>query len=131
MDEPIRARVLFQEAFDFCKLHHPNGPDRKNPSGVEFGIVQIIALADFYNNAGDYETAVNVTRQGARWLDRRLAESAMWDGLADDREFDVAEYPREGFEPTRYHPLDINLRERLAVSRLRMRDWDEAEVRKL
>lgn len=130
MDDPKRARVIFQDAFNHCKKHSPQGPHR-NTEEPEFGVIQIIALADFYNNAGSYEQAIRTIRQGARWLDGRLVlveQSQNWDALPDDREFDVEEYPREGYEPTDFHPLDINLRERLAVSRLRLGEFQEAEV---
>ena len=127
MNEPIRARILFQEAFDYCKANNPGATE---PSGnAEFGLLQIIALADFYNNAGEYRTAVSVVRQGARWLDGRLSECGMWDDLADDREFDVEGGIRDNYMPSQIHTLDVNLRHRLAVSRLRLGELAEAEVR--
>lgn len=128
MNEPARARVLFQDAFDYCKANNPTGPDRESSGNAEFGLLQIIALTDFYNNAGDYRTAVNIVRQGARWLDGRLSEGDMWDGLTDDREFDVEGVTRDGYTPSQVHPLDVNLRQRLAVSRLRLGELIEAEV---
>jgi general transcription factor 3C polypeptide 3 (transcription factor C subunit 4) len=128
MNEPTRARILFQDAFDYCKANNPMGPDRETSGNAEFGLLQIIALADFYNNAGEYRTAVNVVRQGARWFDGRLSESGMWDSLADDREFDVEGVTRDGYPPSQIHRLDVNLRQRLAVSRLRLGELIEAEV---
>ena len=129
MNEPTRARILFQDAFDYCKANNPKGPDRETSGNAEFGLLQIIALTDFHNNAGEYQTAVNVVRQGARWLDGRLPESSLWDDFADDREFDVEGSIRDGYVPSQIHPLDVNLRQRLAVSRLRLGELVEAEVR--
>lgn len=72
------------------------------------------------------------------------SEAEGWDELEDDREFDVAEkgsdddesddgeddkvrFGRDGRR--RCYGLNVNLRERLAVARLRLGDLQEAEVR--
>lgn len=144
--DPERARRLFQETFDHSLRTKPKGPHRHRsplPGGVaEFGLLQIIALADFYNSStttippsasgeSQYQTAIHVIRRGARWVDGRLPESDAYDTLADDREFDLPGRRKDGYEPVEYHGLDVNLRERLAVARLRLGDSEESAVRPL
>lgn len=125
LDQVPRALTLYQEAFEFCKQTLPDGPEN---GGADFGMFQLIALADIYNNTGEYESAIKTIRQGARWLAGRLADSAMWDGLQDDREYDLPEHTRSDGDRSKHYPLDINLRERLAVSRLRLGHLEEAGV---
>ncbi|KAF8319099.1 TPR-like protein [Clavulina sp. PMI_390] len=127
LNEHRRAQTIFEEAFSYCKRTSPLGPS-KEKGALDFGVGQIVALVDFHNNAGDYDAAVKVARQGARWLDGRLAESDRWDPIRDDREFDVEDLPREGYKPLAYYPIDMNLRQRLAISRLRKGDIDEANM---
>lgn len=129
LDDAPKAAKLFQQAFDFYSKHQPEGPESEN----DFGARQIIALTDFYNNVNEYEKAISTIRRGARWLDSRFHESRSWDSVQDDREFDLPGYARDdgdGQGPAPgYHPLDINFRQRLAISRLRIGDIGEAQVR--
>ena len=132
LDEIPRATKLFQEAFDHYKHHQVNGPDPENAEN-EFGARHLIALADFYNNAKEYEKAIQTIRSGARWLNGRHVDGGVWDLAPDDREFDVEGYIREGMGendslPQGFHDLDINFRQRLAISRLKLGDLKEAEV---
>jgi hypothetical protein len=87
---------------------------------------------------GEYQSAVNIIRKGARWLEGRYTENDPLDLNAEDREFDVEGFAREGSASgnedavvkagSKTFHLDINLRERLAVSRLRLGDFVEAKV---
>ncbi|KAF8327415.1 uncharacterized protein EI90DRAFT_3127081 [Cantharellus anzutake] len=128
LDDAPRATRLFQDAFDFHTKRQPEGPHSEN----DFGTRQIIALTDFYNNVNEYEKAIFTIRRGARWLDGRFHESPMWDPVQDDREFDLPGYARDegisrGPGPGCY-PLDINFRQRLAISRLKIGDFGEAQM---
>jgi general transcription factor 3C polypeptide 3 (transcription factor C subunit 4) len=87
----------------------------------------IVTLTDMLLAAEDLEEGLSVVKRGQRWVQGRGAEK-MWDDFEDDREFDPPGYIRsdEEFAP---HPLEIDLRHRLAIIRLRLGNDDEAIVR--
>jgi len=96
--------------------------------------MEVLVLADLYNTLWEYERAIGVIRGGIRWLQGRR-EQGYWERCRDDREFDLLEgeggvWRAQGpgdMPPGRY-PLDINARHRLAVSRIKMGDIEEAKV---
>ena len=79
----------------------------------------VIALVDILTTVEKLEEAVEVVRKGQRWLQGRV-EQKYWDTFEDDRE-----YAPEGEEG---HELDIGLRHRLALLRLRLGNDEEAFV---
>jgi general transcription factor 3C polypeptide 3 (transcription factor C subunit 4) len=131
-DLPRVAR-LYQEAFDHYQVLTPSGTVEDSPSS--FGSRHIIALADFYNSLAQHEKAINTIRAGARWLDGRRADS-FWDAVTDDREFSAERLVGESLgensmsqPPPGEHPLDPNMRHRLAIARLRLGHLTEGKVR--
>ncbi|KDQ11782.1 hypothetical protein BOTBODRAFT_113883 [Botryobasidium botryosum FD-172 SS1] len=133
LNEIPRIIKIYQDAFDYHRQTQPQ-PNLE----TSFGIRQIIALADFYNSINEPEMAIKTIRAGARWLDGR-SEERFWDAVSDDREFDVEGYIRQAAEGTEnpgqesvragvINPLDINMRHRLAIARLKLREFEEGKM---
>ena len=138
---------ILQSAFDHFRTKYPHGPpsvpvlDRdvdpslQNDVEVPFRDVHIVALADYYLLLQYHDKAILTIRNGARWLQGRRMEMH-WEGLPDDREFDVDPGMRKddgllsGGPGARsgMHPLDVNMRHRLARARIKMGDHDEGKV---
>jgi general transcription factor 3C polypeptide 3 (transcription factor C subunit 4) len=78
----------------------------------------------------DLEEALVVIRRGQRWLQGRRDQRS-WDAFEDDREYDPPGFSREeeeGEAEFESHPLEIPLRNRLALLRLRLGNDEEASV---
>ncbi|KAJ7211351.1 hypothetical protein GGX14DRAFT_624389 [Mycena pura] len=126
--------TLFKAAFEHYQKtcpagHGPHPTTHKDEPGGGFGHLEILVLADLYNTTGDYGRAIDVIRQGCRWLQGR-AEQRYWDICDDDREYDVVEFKRSvdsGPQPGMF-PLDANARHRLAISRIKMGEIEEAKL---
>ncbi|KAJ7741412.1 hypothetical protein DFH07DRAFT_837995 [Mycena maculata] len=126
--------ALFQAAFEHYQKTYPSGHGHdpaKNGDvpGGGFGLLEILVLADLHNTAGDHDRAIDVIRQGCRWLQGR-AEHRYWDMCDDDREYDKVEFGRtveSGPQPGMF-PLDVNARHRLAVARIKMGEVEEAKL---
>ncbi|KAJ7512667.1 TPR-like protein [Mycena galericulata] len=126
--------TLFQAAFEHYQKTFPSGrghdpATNQDVAGGGFGHLEILMLADLYNTAGDHNRAVDVIRQGCRWLQGR-AEHRYWDMCDDDREYDLAEFNRnvESEPQPGMFPLDVNARHRLAVARIKMGEIEEAKL---
>ncbi|KAI6048063.1 hypothetical protein EDC04DRAFT_2556141 [Pisolithus marmoratus] len=100
---------------------------------MEFGLMEILVLADLYNTMNQYSRAIQTVRRGWRWLQGRAVQK-FWDVCEDDREYDPP--PEEGgvtiqrygdVQPG-YYPLDVNARHRLAVSRIKIGDLGEGKM---
>ncbi|KAF7344575.1 hypothetical protein MSAN_01939600 [Mycena sanguinolenta] len=126
--------TLFQGAFEHYQKVYPSGHGQ-NPTtngdvpGGGFGYLEILVLADLYNTTGDYGRAIDVIRQGCRWLQGR-AEQRYWDMCDDDREYDLPNFEREvesDIQPGRF-PLDVNSRHRLTIARIKMGEIQEAQL---
>jgi len=144
---------ILQNAFDYFRTKYPHGPpsaplrDRdvdwalqalsQSQDDVEapFRDVHIVALADYYLHLHYYDKAILTIRNGARWLQGRRME-IHWEGLPDDREFNLDPGLRKGDgllsggpgAGSGMHPLDVNMRHRLARARIKMGDHDEGKV---
>lgn len=129
---------LFEDAFAHHQQLYPTGtppsrPDGSPPTaGGGFDEFHIYVLADLYNTMGDYDKAIHTIRAGVRWLQGR-ADQKMWNGVSDDREYDLEGTERpseEGAEavPSGHYKLDINARHRLAIARLKLGETAEAKV---
>ncbi|KAJ7266948.1 hypothetical protein B0H12DRAFT_140673 [Mycena haematopus] len=126
--------TLFQGAFEHYQKTYPSGHGH-NPTtngdvaGGGFGHLEILVLADLYNTTGDYHRAIDVIRQGCRWLQGR-AEHRYWDMCDDDREYDPPNFQRtaESTPQSGMFPLDINSRHRLTVARIKMGETEEARL---
>jgi general transcription factor 3C polypeptide 3 (transcription factor C subunit 4) len=109
------------------------GPnDTASPENNTMTLENVINLADLLLQLDELEEAVVVIRRGQRWLQGRNNER-QWDVQEDDREFDPEGLVREGEggeeeEGVAIHPLDVNLRQRLALVRLRLGHDIEANV---
>ncbi|OCF58798.1 hypothetical protein L486_03288 [Kwoniella mangroviensis CBS 10435] len=96
-------------------------------------IERVIDLVDDFMILDDLDQALEVVRKGQRWLQGRKGQKN-WDNYdKEDREYDPPQTPRynpetkemednEGFE------LDVQLRHRLALIRLRLGDHEEAMI---
>jgi general transcription factor 3C polypeptide 3 (transcription factor C subunit 4) len=147
---------ILQNAFDYFRTKYPHGPPsapaldsdvdpalqpltHQNLSldDVEtpFRDVHIVALADYCLLLQYHEKAILAIRNGARWLQGRRMQT-QWEGLPDDREFDLDPGLRKGGvllssgPGTRngVHLLDVNMRHRLARARIKMGDHNEGRV---
>jgi hypothetical protein len=126
---------LHQDAFDHYQQLYPTGIGVDPDTGQEihgggFDLLHILVLADSYNSIKKYHNAVVTIRQGSRWLQGRGFQ-AYWDACEDDREFDIVgnTVTRSGTVTPGMHELDLNARHRLAVSRIKMGDTEEGQVR--
>jgi general transcription factor 3C polypeptide 3 (transcription factor C subunit 4) len=154
-----KGTEILQNAFDYFRSKYPHWPppapvlDRnvdpalqtlssqtqtQTQTGAEapFRDVHIVALADYCLLLQFYEKAILAVRNGARWLQGRRMEM-QWEGLPDDREFDLDPGIRKGDGlllsggpgvQSGMHPLDVNMRHRLARARIMMGDHDEGRV---
>lgn len=126
---------LYQDAFEHYQELYPTGvgvdPDtgREIPGGG-FDLMHILVLADSCNSIKKYHNAVTTIRRGSRWLQGRTSQS-YWDACEDDREFDIigSAVIRSGTVAPGMYELDTNARHRLAVSRVKMGDVEEGQVR--
>ncbi|KAI0820756.1 TPR-like protein [Trametes gibbosa] len=127
---------LFQRAFDHYHAAFPSGRGLDAETGEEvpgggFGLMHLLVLADLYNTLGEYGKAVEIIRQGCRWLQGRAAQK-FWDACEDDREWDVPESGMqrggEGEVQPGMYPLDVNARHRLAIARIKGGDVDEGKM---
>ena len=126
---------LHQDAFEHYQELYPSGvgvdPDtgREIPGGG-FDLMHILVLADSYNSIKKFQNAVTAIRRGSRWLQGRGSQS-YWDACEDDREFDIvgSAVIRSGTVAPGMCELDVNARHRLAVSRIKLGDVEEGQVR--
>ncbi|KAJ7158369.1 hypothetical protein C8R43DRAFT_995733 [Mycena crocata] len=126
--------TLFKGAFEHYQKTYPSGhghdpTTNQDVPGGGFGHLEILVLADLYNTSGDHDNAIDVIRQGCRWLQGR-GEQRYWDICDDDREYDKVEFARtvEGDPQPGFFPLDVNARHRLAVARIKMGEAEEAKL---
>ncbi|KAJ6611013.1 TPR-like protein [Mycena sp. CBHHK59/15] len=125
---------LFKGAFEHYQKAYPSGHGRdpttnQDVPGGGFGHMEILVLADLYNTVGDHGSAIDVIRQGCRWLQGRAGQR-YWDLCDDDREYDQPDFQRvveSGPRPGSF-PLDVNTRHRLAVARIKMGELEEAKL---
>ncbi|KAF7325830.1 hypothetical protein MKEN_00433700 [Mycena kentingensis (nom. inval.)] len=125
--------TLFQAAFEHYQAKYPTGLGPHPTTGEEvpgggFGYLELLVLADLYNTTGAYGHAVDVIRQGTRWLQGR-SEQRYWEMCDDDREYDASGTQRviQGDPQPGMFPLDINARHRLAIARIKMGELEEAK----
>lgn len=94
-----------------------------------FSIPVIVILFDLLFATGKYAQALAETKKAVRWLQGRH-DDVRWAKKDNDSEFDVAGYKRGPHaEPAPGYPLDINVRQRLGLVRLKLNHVDEARVR--
>ncbi|KAF7316423.1 hypothetical protein MIND_00161200 [Mycena indigotica] len=124
---------LFKAAFEHYQDLYPTGlgPDsatQEEIPGGGFGYLEVLVLADLLNTTGAYGRAVDVIRQGIRWLQGR-SQQRYWDICDDDREYDAPDTVRviEGGPQPGVFPLDINVRHRLLIARIKMGELEEAK----
>ncbi|KAF4623249.1 hypothetical protein D9613_002332 [Agrocybe pediades] len=129
--EPCAA--LLQAALDHYIKVMPLGPG-ENLSGNGFTTRDLLLLADLYNVIGDYESAIQAVRRGTRWMQGR-ADQKYWDLCEDDREYDVEGWPARtstteggGSVQAGHFEMDVNMRHRLAVARIKMGDVEEGQL---
>ncbi|KAA8909852.1 hypothetical protein FN846DRAFT_888742 [Sphaerosporella brunnea] len=99
-----------------------------------FGWSELNILVELYMMVEQWEVAIKVLKNHARWLYSR-SEEKYWEKLDDDREWDatdkrrkpVREYVPMRFDPSTY-ALPLELRVKLGVCRLRLGEKREAMV---
>ena len=124
---------IYQQAFDHYQLTFPEGRSG-GPSfipGGGFDLMRILTLVDLYNVLENYDQAIFSIKQGCRWLQGRGGQR-YWDQCTDDREYDIPEVHLRTLEEGDIAPgcfvLDVNARQRLAISRIKTGDIDEGKV---
>ncbi|KAJ6488044.1 hypothetical protein C8R45DRAFT_264401 [Mycena sanguinolenta] len=134
MGELDTCTTLFQGAFEHYQKTYPSGHGQHlstngDVPGGGFGYLEILVLADLYNTTGDHGRAIDVIRQGCRWLQGR-AEQRFWDMCDDDREYDPPNFERavENDPQPGMFPLDVNSRHRLTIARIKMGETSEAQL---
>lgn len=140
-NNPRLAANSYKTAYDWhIAKSQPDAPE------CSMTLEHIITLIDDLTALEQFEEAVQVLRRGQRWLQGRKREKK-WDGMDDDREYDPPDLIRDEPEDvdanadkeageqvekvpgeTGQFPLEVPLRHRLAVLRLRLGDDEEAMV---
>lgn len=111
----------YRTAFDYHLETYPRPPtDEEEDEGNTMEYEHVVSLADILNITEKLEEAVEIVRRGQRWLQGR-GDQKYWDTFEDDREYAVD--AEEGG-----NELDIGLRHRLALLRLRLGNDEEAFV---
>ena len=111
----------YRTAFDYHLETYPRPPtDEEEEEGNTMEYEHVVSLVDILNITEKLEEAVEIVRRGQRWLQGRGAQK-YWDTFEDDREYAVD--AEEGG-----NELDIGLRHRLALLRLRLGNDEEAFV---
>ncbi|KAI5479718.1 transcription factor TFIIIC complex subunit Sfc4 [Pseudohyphozyma bogoriensis] len=126
-----KASDLYLSAFNYFRQIQPHVTSPEQISS--FGIIDLESLADFLLVQKEYEKVAWVIKVGVRWLQGREREEG-WDVLGDDREFDLVRKERDGWErdarfleEAMVYELDVRLRLRLGIARLKMGKVDEAQ----
>jgi general transcription factor 3C polypeptide 3 (transcription factor C subunit 4) len=114
------AAQVLRTAFDF----HTQSP----PESSSMKLQDIVSLVDCALQLDHLEEALLVIRRGQRWLQGRM-EQKSWDSFEDDREYDPPGFSRDGNEESLgSFPMDVNLRHRLALTRVRLGNDVEAGI---
>jgi len=120
----------YRNAFDYHLETYPGPPDPDDDDsdageeGQESNTMElqhILCLVDMLLQIEKLEEGVDVVRRGMRWLQGR-GEQKYWDIFDDDREYTTDPKAEEAFD------LDIALRHRLALLRLRLGNDSDAFV---
>ncbi len=124
--------TVLRAAFDF-HIDRFNGPNDSSPAEANtLRLEHVTILTDLLLQQDKLEEALVVIKRGQRWVQGRK-EQKSWDNMDDDREYDPPGTARDGggedTEGSEGFALDTNLRERLALARLRLGDDEEAMVR--
>ncbi|PWN18991.1 TPR-like protein [Microstroma glucosiphilum] len=133
----MEAIRLLESSWEFNRTHFPDPTSGEGLRFASFTGSEIVTLCDLLLLNNEPLAALNIVRQGSRWLQGRSTEIFWDDVLDDDREFDesreganrggVAEYGRRVEMAPVYPPLDTQLRLRLGYARAKMEDLPEAE----
>lgn len=105
----------------------------ESPEPNTMTLENVINLSDLLIKLDELEEVVVVIRRGQRWLQGRR-DQKQYDLMEDDREYDgplvtrVEKGKEKEDEERERHPLDISLRHRLALVRLKLGMDDEAKV---
>ncbi len=122
---------LYEAAFEHY-TRRPYRDDGASTSYTSWDMDLLISLADFMLLTYDFEGVIGVVKRGQRWFQGRGRE-AHWDLIPDDREYDPAGTERVNDAPHLGHgegyQLDLILRHRLAVARLKLAHDEDAMVR--
>lgn len=122
------ASQIFRSAFDYHIERFSSPEDQRPDEPNTLALEHVVILADMLLASDDLEEALVVIRRGQRWLQGRR-EQRSWDANEDDREYDPEGLDRgEQTEQAESYPLEIPLRHRLALVRLRLGDDEEALV---
>lgn len=123
---------IYEAAFEhYTRRPYPPPEGAATTSAHIWTMDLLTNLADFMLLTYDFEGVISVVKRGQRWFQGRGRET-QWDLISDDREYDPKDTKRladtyqlgegEGYE------LDLNLRHRLAVARLKLAHDEDAMV---
>ncbi|KAK8847416.1 hypothetical protein IAR55_005274 [Kwoniella newhampshirensis] len=122
-----------REAFDFHidAFASPGDHGRRREQNT-MNLDRVIELADGLLSLDDLDQALEVIRRGQRWMQGRKSQKK-WDTYEDDREYDPPGTQRPSadgkeLEENEGFALDIALRHRLAMVRIKLGDDDEASI---
>jgi general transcription factor 3C polypeptide 3 (transcription factor C subunit 4) len=114
---------IYEAAFDYYTRRPYVVPSEEASSSAHvFTIDHIVNLADLMLHVHDYEGVITVVKRGQRWLQGRAVDN-QWDTVPDDREFDPEGIARDDESASLAHggfAMDVGLRHRLAIARLRL-----------
>jgi general transcription factor 3C polypeptide 3 (transcription factor C subunit 4) len=121
------ASEILLTAFNYHLAKIPSSSSLESTLTLE----HVITLTDLLLRLDDLEEALAVVRRGQRWLQGR-GDQRSWDGFDDDREYHPPGFSKEddegGIEDFEGFGMEVDLRHRLALIRLRMGNDDDATV---
>lgn len=130
VEEPQKARLLYEDHFDYYRI---NGISEED----SFSWQDVGVYVDLITQAGEHGLAIIMLKRLSRWLCGRQEESFWEEYLEDDREFDQTTYPRRlevpHFEPNKFlereygEALPLDLRAKLGILRLKLNYREEAQ----
>ncbi|CDK26835.1 unnamed protein product [Kuraishia capsulata CBS 1993] len=89
-------------------------------------------LAELYVNIGSWSTGLKTVRNVSRWIQHR-EDQTFWSEVPDDSEFDVRRFENPKFQQLSqqekvkdYEELPVDMRVRIGIFRLNLKNYDEA-----
>ncbi|WRT64759.1 uncharacterized protein IL334_001693 [Kwoniella shivajii] len=123
---------VMRETFDW-HIATFSSPDDHRPVGHNsMTIERVLQLVDEFLFLDDLDQALEIVRKGQRWLQGRRNQK-QWDTFSDDREYDPPGTIRttndgKDSDESEGFAMDIQLRHKLALIRLRLGDDEEALI---
>ncbi|KAM0750023.1 TPR-like protein [Meredithblackwellia eburnea MCA 4105] len=136
--QTIKATNLYLASLSYFqeKVPHFNPLSEEDVNAVSsFNYEDLESLADLLLLSKQYLKTISILKSGVRWLQGRSQEEVWEEMTGDDREYDLERKWRTGWErESRFveeagvNELDVRLRTRLGVARLKEGKVDEAQI---